>query len=231
MRSASNYRYLDWIMAAFVTVLLCSNLIGAPKVASYAGFSFTAGVFFFPMSYIFGDILTEVYGYAASRRVVWAGFAAMFVAAVASAFVIALPPAPGWPHQAALEAVFASTPRIFVASLVGYFVGEFMNSYVLAKMKVWSQGRHLWMRTIGSTIVGEAMDSVIFYPIAFWGLWPNDVLVTVMITNYLIKVGCEVVMTPVTYRVVSALKRAEGVDVYDRDTDFNPFRLEKEGRL
>lgn len=212
-------------MAAFVTVLLCSNLIGASKIASLGDFSFGAGVLFFPISYIFGDVLTEVYGYARARRVVWAGFGAMIFASFMSWIVLALPPAQGWEHQAAFETVFAATPRIVVGSLIAFFCGEFCNSYVLAKMKVATGGKFLWMRTIGSTIVGEGVDSLLFYPIAFYGIWPNDLVVKVMFSNYLIKVGWEAVITPFTYLIVNALKKAEHEDHFDRHTDFNPFTL------
>ncbi len=219
------YRYYDLVMASFVTVLLCANLIGASKLATLFGFTFGAGVLFFPISYVFGDILTEVYGYARARKVVWAGFGALLFASVMSALVLAFPPAPGWPHQAAFETVFGGTPRIALASLVAYFAGEFTNSFVLAKMKVASEGRHLWARTIGSTIAGEAVDSAIFYPLAFLGVWSVAQVVTVMFSNYLIKVAWEAVMTPFTYRIVGFLKRAENEDYYDRDTDFTPFSL------
>ena len=219
------YRYYDLVMAAFVTVLLCANLIGASKIASVFGFTFGAGVLFFPISYVFGDVLTEVYGYARARKVVWAGFGALVFASIMSAIVLAFPPAPGWPHQAAFETVFGGTPRIALASLVAYFAGEFMNSFVLAKMKIATGGRFLWARTIGSTIAGEAVDSAIFYPLAFLGVWSTPQVVGVMISNYAIKVGWEAVMTPVTYRVVGFLKRAEGEDYYDRDTNFTPFSL------
>lgn len=221
----SEYRYYDFVMAAFVTVLLCSNLIGVSKLTTFFGNTCTTGIFFFPLSYIFGDILTEVYGYAHSRKVVWAGFVAMAFASLMSFVVVNVTPAPGWPHQAAVETVFGSTWRIFVGSLAAFFLGEFTNSYVLAKMKVWTSGKKLWMRTIGSTIVGEAVDSLIFYPVAFLGVWPTDVVVKVLLSNYLIKVMVEVVMTPFTYRIVSFLKRAENEDYYDTHTDFNPFKI------
>lgn len=213
-------------MAAFVCVLLCSNLIGASKIAQWGSFSFGAGVLFFPISYIFGDILTEVYGYAHSRKVVWAGFVAQIFASIMAWVVLALPPAPGWEHQAAFETVFASTPRIVIGSLIAFWLGEFCNSYVLAKMKIWTSGKFLWMRTIGSTIVGEGVDSIIFYPVAFYGIWPNDLLLKVLISNYVIKVCWEALITPFTYLIVNFLKRAEHEDYYDRDTDFNPFRIE-----
>jgi len=221
-----SYRYYDLVMAAFVTVLLCANLIGAAKVAQLGGFTFGAGVLFFPISYVFGDILTEVYGYARARKVVWAGFGALGFASFMSWAVLAFPPAPGWPHQAAYETVFGGTPRIVLASLVAYFCGEFCNSYVLAKMKLRTSGRLLWTRTIGSTIVGEAVDSAVFYPVAFLGVWSHALVLQVMVSNYAIKVLWEVVMTPVTYRVVNFLKRAEHEDYFDRDTDFTPFSLQ-----
>jgi uncharacterized integral membrane protein (TIGR00697 family) len=227
------YRYYDLIMAAFVCVLLCANLIGVSKIAQLeiAGheFKFGAGNLFFPLSYLFGDVLTEVYGYARSRKVVWAGFAALAFASLMSYVVVHLPPASGWPGQATIEAAFGSTWRIALASLIGYFCGEFANSVTLAKLKVLTQGRRLWTRTIGSTIVGEACDTLVFYPLAFLGVWSNDNLASVMIANYCIKVGWEVVATPLTYRVVSALKRAEREDFYDVHTNFTPFSLETPG--
>jgi hypothetical protein len=219
------YRYYDLVLAAFVTVLLCANLIGASKVASLGGFTFGAGVLFFPISYVFGDVLTEVYGYARARRVVWAGFSAQIFAAFMSYCVLAFPPAPGWPHQAAFETVFAGTPRIVLASLTAYFCGEFCNSYVLAKMKLRSGGRHLWVRTIGSTIVGEGVDSLIFYPLAFLGVWPTELVVGVLAGNYSLKVAWEAAMTPFTYRIVNFLKRVEHEDYFDRDTNFTPFSI------
>jgi uncharacterized integral membrane protein (TIGR00697 family) len=220
-----NYRYYDLVLGAFVTVLLCANLIGPAKIATFGGVTFGAGVLFFPISYLFGDILTEVYGYARARRVVWTGFAAMTFAAFMAWVVVGLPPAPGWPHQSAYETVFGSTWRIMLASLTAFWAGEFCNSYVLARMKVWSEGRRLWTRTIGSTIVGEGVDSLIFYHVAFLGIWTQDVLVTVMFTNYVLKVLWEVAATPFTYRIVGWLKRVENEDYYDRGTDFNPFTL------
>jgi queuosine precursor transporter len=220
------YRYYDLVMAAFVTVLLCSNVIGAAKVAQIGPFKFGAGVLFFPISYVFGDVLTEVYGYARARRVVWAGFAALAFASFMSWAILAFPPAEGWTNQEAYETVFGATPRIVLASLIAYFCGEFCNSYVLAKMKIRTEGRWLWTRTIGSTIVGEAVDTLVFYPLAFFGLWTSSLLVSVMIANYLLKVGWEVVMTPLTYRVVNFLKRMEHEDYFDRQTNFTPFSLE-----
>ena len=223
--STRTYKYYDFVMAGFVTVLLCANLIGASKVSTLFGFTFGAGVLFFPISYIFGDILTEVYGYARSRRVVWAGFAALLFASVMSLAVLAFPPAAGWPHQAAFETVFGGTWRIALASMFAYLCGEFCNSFTLAKMKVKTEGRSLWMRTIGSTIVGEAVDSVIFYPLAFGGIWPQEQVIAVMLSNYTLKVGWEVVNTPITYAIVKFLKKKESEDYYDRDTNFTPFSL------
>lgn len=219
------YKYYDFVMVAFVTVLLCANLIGAAKVCEFAGFTFGAGIFFFPLSYIFGDIMTEVYGYARARKIVWAGFAAMTFATFMSAIIIKMPPSPGWPNQAALETIFGGTWRIAGASMLAFFCGEFTNSFVLAKMKILTAGKHLWMRTIGSTVAGEAVDSMIFYPIAFLGIWETELVFKVMIGNYLLKCGWEVVMTPFTYRVVAFLKKAENEDFYDRGTDFTPFSL------
>jgi len=224
-RDAKRYRYYDLVMAAFVTVLLCSNLIGASKVTRVFGFSFGAGIFFFPLSYVFGDILTEVYGYARSRKVVWAGFGAMAFASVMSFVVVHLPPAPGWVGQEALQSIFGQTWRLMLASLIAFFMGEFSNSYVLAKMKLWTNGKFLWTRTIGSTIVGEAVDSLLFYPIAFLGTWPTELVIQVMTANYMMKVAWETIMTPVTYRIVAFLKKAESEDYYDWETDFSPFTL------
>jgi queuosine precursor transporter len=220
------YKYYDLVMALFVTILLCSNVIGAAKVATVWGFTFGAGVLFFPISYIFNDVLTEVYGYARARKVVWAGFGAIVFASFMSWIIVALPPAMGWNDQQAYETVFGQTPRIVFASLTAFFVGEFANSYVLAKMKVRTNGRHLWMRTIGSTVVGEAVDSIVFYPVAFLGVWDRNLVLQVMISNYIIKCTWEALITPVTYKVVNFLKRAEQEDYYDHKTNFTPFSIE-----
>jgi uncharacterized integral membrane protein (TIGR00697 family) len=213
-------------MAAFVTVLLCSNIIGSQKVASLWGFEFGAGILFFPLSYIFGDILTEVYGYARARKVVWAGFAALAFASVTAWVVVSLPPSADFRNQHAVETIFGGTPRIALASLIAFFCGEFCNSYTLAKMKILTKGRALWSRTIGSTVVGELVDSVIFYPLAFYGTWETPTIVLVMTHNYFLKVLWEALCTPVTYRVVAALKRVEREDYYDIKTKFTPFSLE-----
>lgn len=219
------YRYYDFITATFVTVLLCSNLIGPAKVCEIGGFTFGAGILFFPISYLFGDILTEVYGYARARRVVWTGFGALAFASLMSVVVLRLPPAPSYTGQAALESVFGITPRIVAASLLAFWAGEFANSFALAKMKVRTQGRRFWERAIGSTAIGAAVDSGIFYPVALLGVLPTRVVLSVMVTNYVLKVLWEVLMLPVTYRVVNALKRAEHEDHFDRRTDFTPFSL------
>lgn len=233
MQKAKNYRYYDLIMAAFVTVLLCSNLIGVHKVSYvnlpfYGEYIYGAGVLFFPISYLFGDILTEVYGYARSRRVIWAGFGASIFASLMAWIVTSLAPAPTMSpeQQQAVNLIFGQTPRIVGASLIAFWSGEFVNSFVLAKMKLLTSGRYLWTRTIGSTIVGEIADSLVFYPVAFLGVWSNEQLISVMIGNYLIKVLWEAAATPFTYVIVNFLKRAEHEDYFDRDTDFNPFSLE-----
>ena len=232
MTAPRQYRYYEFVMAAFVTVLICSNLIGPAKIAHITlpvvgDVIFGAGVLFFPISYVFGDVLTEVYGYARSRRVIWAGFGALAFAALMAAVVVALPPAPDWKNQAAYEIAFGSTWRIAAASMIAYFVGEFVNSFVLAKMKIMTGGRWLWSRFVGSTIFGEGVDSLIFYPLAFYGsgIIPNELLPRVMLSQFIAKVAVEVVFMPVTYRIVGFLKRAEDEDYYDRDTRFTPFSL------
>jgi len=227
------YRYYDLVMAAFVTVLLCSNFIGAAKQTTIdlpllGATTFGAGVLFFPISYIFGDVLTEVYGYGRDRRVVWAGFGALAFASFMAWVVVSLPPAGSdfmKSYQASLEAVFGNSWRIALGSMIAFWAGSFSNSYVLAKMKLWSSGRWLWTRTIGSTLVGELVDSALFYFIAFYGIWANGDVIKIAIAQYVLKTLWEVVMTPVTYRVVGFLKRAENEDYYDRGTDFSPFRL------
>ncbi len=227
------YRYYDLLLAAFVVVLLCSNLIGAGKAAVITlpvlgEVSYGAGILFFPISYLFGDILTEVYGYAHDRRAVWAGFAALLFAALMSLVVLSLTPAPGDymdNYQRGLETVFGNTWRIVLASIIAFWVGSMANAYVMAKMKILTGGRHLWMRTIGSTAVGEAFDSTLFYMMAFYAIWPTEQVIAVAIAQYFLKTGWEVIMTPVTYRVVGWLKRKEGEDYYDVGTDFTPFRV------
>ena len=233
MVNPKNYKYYDFVMAAFVTVLLCSNFIGAAKQAVIhlpliGETPFGAGVIFFPISYIFGDILTEVYGYGRDRRVVWAGFAALAFASFMAWVVVSLPPAKSEfmaAYQGQLEGVFGNAWRISAGSMIAFWAGSFSNSYVLAKMKIWTAGKWLWTRTIGSTLVGELVDSSLFYVIAFYGIWATGDIVKVAIAQYILKSGWEAVMTPVTYRVVAFLKKAENEDYYDRRTDFNPFSL------
>jgi len=224
------YRYYDFILGAFVCVLLCSNLIGPAKVAEVhlpliGDFKFGAGVLFFPISYIFGDILTEVYGYARARRVIWSGLIALVFASFMATVVVKLPPAASWQGQEAYEQIFGQTPRIVFASITAFFCGEFANSYTLAKMKLWTQGKALWTRVVGSTVVGEGVDSLVFYPLAFLGVWKTQDVLAVLAANYTMKVLWEVLATPLTYKIVAALKRAENEDYYDRDTKFTPFSL------
>ena len=256
------FRFYDFVMAAFVAILLLSNIIGAAKLtfvevswwpagwwpAPEGIFIYGAGILFFPLGYVIGDVLTEIYGFARARRVIWTGFAAMIFLAFMSFVVVSLPAFDGWacaasgfdgngpltsttdPNgpsgaicQQTYESVFGSTWRIVVASIVAFWAGEFVNSYVMAKMKVLTKGRALWTRTIGSTVVGQGVDSLIFYPIAFYGIWTTEAVVTVMVTNWLLKVVWEAALTPVTYAVVGWLKKAEGVDLFDTETDFSPF--------
>ncbi len=233
-----SFRYYDFLLVGMVTVLLCSNLIGPGKVGEVnlplvGAFAFGAGNLFFPIGYIFGDVMTEVYGYARARRAIWAGFGAMIFATLMSLVVVGMTPSADEPYNAviqpALEVVFGNTWRIVAASILAYWVGDFVNSFVMAKMKVWSEGRHLWMRTIGSTICGQGADSLLFYPIAFYGIWTTDALLSVIAFNFAFKLAVEVAFTPVTYAVVGWLKRAEGVDTYDRNTHFTPFSLRDEG--
>lgn len=226
-------RYFDLTMAAFVTVLLLSNVLGAGKVAvvelPWIGpWPFGAGILFFPVAYVLGDVLTEVYGYARARRCVWAGFAGLVFLAFMSSVVVALPPAPTWDGQAAYEAIFGQVPRIVFAGMLAFWAGEFTNSFVLARMKVWTGGRHLWSRTIGSTLVGQGVDSLIFYPVAFLGAagWTDALVLQVTLTQWALKVTWEVLLTPVTYLVIDFLKRREGVDLFDESTNFTPFSTE-----
>jgi queuosine precursor transporter len=232
------FRYYDLLVGGMVAVLLCSNLIGPAKVCTVTlpllgALSFGAGNLFFPISYIFGDVLTEVYGYARARRAIWAGFAGLAFASFMTWVILAMTPSPDEPFNAqlqpALETVFGSTWRIVAASMVAYWLGDFTNSYVLAKMKLWTRGRWLWTRTIGSTMVGQGVDSLVFYPIAFIGIWEGETIFAVIVFNWTMKVLVEIVFTPVTYAVIGFLKRREGVDVYDESTRFTPFSLRDEG--
>lgn len=233
-----NFRYYDFLMAGTVAVLLCSNLIGPAKacivtVPIIGVVTFGAGNLFFPISYIFGDVMTEVYGYARARRAIWAGFAAMIFATTMSAIIVSMPASPTSDYnkvlQPALETVFGNTWRIVVASMLAFWVGDFVNSFVMAKMKVWTEGRMLWTRTIGSTVCGQSIDSLLFYPVAFYGILDNATLGSLMVFNVLFKIGVEVAFTPLTYLVVNGLKRAEGVDTFDTDISFSPFSLKDEG--
>lgn len=264
-RAPVTFKYYDFVMAAFVAILLLSNIIGAAKTtfvevpfwpdglwpAPDGVFVYGAGILFFPLGYVIGDVLTEIYGFARARRVIWTGFAAMLFLAFMSYVVVALPPfddwrcaASGFDGQGPLTArsgdvplgqicqetyvsVFGNAWRIVAASIIAFWAGEFVNSYVMAKMKVWTKGKALWTRTIGSTVVGQGVDSLIFYPLAFYGIWSTELVVTVMITNWLLKVFWEAALTPVTYFVVGKLKKAEGVDLFDTDTDFSPFSTKK----
>lgn len=256
-RAPAAFRYYDLVMAAFVAILLLSNIIGAAKL-TFVGvpfwpqgwwpapdgvFIYGAGILFFPLGYVIGDVLTEIYGFAKARRVIWVGFGALTFLAFMSFVVTSLPAFAGWECagsdtltmkgipaapagdicQQTYESVFGSTWRIVIASITAFWVGEFVNSFVMAKMKVWTKGRMLWTRTIGSTFVGQGVDSLIFYPVAFLGIWTTEAVVTVMVTNWALKVLWEAVLTPVTYAVVNRLKKAEGVDLFDLDTDFSPF--------
>ncbi len=235
-KAMRNYRYFDLVMALFVTVLLLSNLLSSAKIIDLGvslgplALVFDAGTLVFPISYIFGDILTEVYGYRRSRRVIWTGFLATALMGLFVWFAGALPGEPGWEQyagQGAYDVILGSISGLVVASLAAYFVGEFSNSFVLAKLKVATRGRWLWLRTIGSTLVGQGVDTITFFIIAtLLGVFPAPLLLSLIVTNYLLKVGIEVLFTPLTLAVIPWLKRMENEDYYDHDTDFNPFRLD-----
>ena len=227
-----NYKYYDLVMAAFVTVLITANIIGPAKISQLdlpmiGTITFGAGVLFFPISFIFGDILTEVYGYAASRRVIWTGFAGLAFASLMAWVIVALPPAPFWDNQEVYEIAFGSAWRVALAGLIAFAAGEFINSWVMAKMKIWSQGKHLWLRTISSTIAGEGVDSILFYPLAFYnsGVIPNDKIWLVVVAQFFAKTMVEVSFTPFIYKIINFLKRKENIDFYDHQTNFNPFKL------
>jgi uncharacterized integral membrane protein (TIGR00697 family) len=217
-----NYKYLGAISVFFVSVLLISN-VASTKIVDLKWFVFDGGTLLFPLSYIFGDILTEVYGYRRSRSVIWLGFFMALLMSLVFILIGKLPPASDWGNQAAYDAILGLTPRLVIASLIAYFAGEFSNSFILAKMKIWTKGKNLWMRTIGSTLVGELVDSTLFIMIAFWGILPDSLLISLIISNYLFKTGIEVLFTPITYKVVKFLKQKEGEDYYDTNTNFNPF--------
>ena len=219
-----NYKYYTRIAVFFVAILLISNIVST-KIVDFGPFSFDGGTLLFPLSYIFWDILTEVYGYKRSRPIIWMGFGAALLMAVTIMVVAWLPSSSGRTGQAAYQQILWLTPRIVAASLIAYSVGEFSNSYLLAKIKIWMQGKKLRVRTIGSTVVGEFFDTTIFVLIAFWGVFDNSLLISILVSNYIFKVGVEVLFTPITYRVVARLKRAEKEDYYDTETNFNPFIL------
>ncbi|HKZ83410.1 MAG TPA: queuosine precursor transporter [Anaerolineae bacterium] len=234
-----HYRYLNWVTAIFVACLITANII-AVKLIDIGGLILPAAVIIFPVSYIVGDVLTEVYGYARARQVIWIGFTCNLIAVIAIAIASALPPADFWaPNQAAYETTLGFTPRLLAASFVAYLVGEFLNSYVLARMKVATNGRYLWARTIGSTLIGQFADSAVFItlgllqitalPPAVQGTLPPQALLNTIVVQWLFKSVYEIVATPLTYVVVGRLKRAEGVDVFDFETDFSPFHVRVDG--
>lgn len=217
-----NYKHLTTISVFFVAVLLISN-IASTKILDFGWFTFDGGTLLFPLSYIFGDILTEVYGYKKSRSVIWLGFFSALVMSLVFIVVGKLPAAADWGNQAAYDAILGTTPRIVMASLLAFLSGEFSNSFILAKMKIWTKGKMLWARTIGSTVVGEFVDSTLFILIAFVGILPGSLLLTLIISNYIFKTLVEVLFTPITYAVIAFLKKEESEDYYDTNTNFNPF--------
>lgn len=222
--SRKSFLYFDFIMASFVAVLLISN-IASTKIVQVGPLTFDGGTVLFPLAYIFGDVLTEVYGYSRGRRVIWTGFVWIAIAALVFTVIDKMQPAPGWELQDAFSAILGQTPRIVLGSMLAFWAGEFVNSYVLAKMKVATKGRWLWTRTIASTLFGEGVDTVVFLLVAFWGVLPIELLISIAISNYIFKVGIEVLFTPATYGIVGFLKRKENEDYYDVNTDFNPFVL------
>lgn len=221
------FLYFDLIMASFVAVLLISN-IASTKIVQVGALTFDGGTVLFPLAYIFGDVLTEVYGYARGRRVIWTGFAWIAIAALVFSLIDWMQPAQGWDLQDSFHAILGQTPRIVAGSMLAFWAGEFVNSYVLAKMKVLTGGRWLWTRTIGSTLVGQGVDTAVFLFVAFWGVLPVELLWSLAVSNYIFKVGVEVLFTPVTYAVVGFLKRKENEDYYDAETNFNPFAFSEQ---
>ena len=220
-----SYKYLDIATVAFVVTLFFSNFIGNSKVSQLGPFTFTTGLVLFPLSYLLGDVLTEVYGYSKSRRVIWLGFGSLLVSILLVQLMIWLPPANEWHNQKAYETIFSNSFRTTISSIIAFWAGEFTNSFTLAKMKILTKGKHLWTRTIGSTVVGEGVDTLIFYPLAFGGLlaFPGHLIFAIMASNYILKVMWEVFATPFTYKIVAFLKKKEHEDYYDYKTDFNPF--------
>jgi queuosine precursor transporter len=217
-------KYFAIITGLFVSVLLVSN-IASTKILDLGLFIFDGGTLLFPLSYIFGDILTEVYGYKKARKVIWTGFGAALMMSAVLWTVGMLPPAAGWENQQAYETILGVVPRIVIASLIAYFAGEFSNSYIMAKMKIKSKGKSLWKRTIGSTLVGEGIDTMLFATIAFFGTMPTEIFIALIVSNYVFKVGIEILFTPATYAIVNFLKKEEQKDVFDYNTDFSPFKI------
>ena len=224
-----SYKYLDIATVAFVITLFISNFIGNSKIIQFGNFTCTAGVILFPFSYLIGDILTEVYGYSKSRRVIWIGFVSLILSVIFVQIMIKLPPANNWHNQKIFEEIFSNSARIAFSSIIAYWAGEFANSFTLAKMKILTGGKYLWTRTIGSTIAGEAADSLIFYPLAFYGLasFSWDLIFSIMLSNYVIKVLWEIIATPFTYKAVGLLKKQEHEDYYDYKTNFSPFVIDR----
>ena len=223
-----SYKYLDLITVTFVVILFLSNFVANNKFSQIGDFAFGSGIIFFPVSYLLGDVLTEVYGYSKYRRVIWIGFSVLLIATIFIQAILLLPPAKDWPNQLAYETVFSNAPRTVISSILAFWCGEFSNSFILAKMKILTSGKYLWTRTIGSTIIGEGVDTLIFYPLAFGGLlaFPWHLIFKVMIANYTLKVLWEVIATPLTYKVVAFLKKKENEDYFDHKTNFSPFKLE-----
>lgn len=219
------FRYYDLLVHAFVVILLISNLVGQ-KITAVGPFRISGAQLLFPITYIFGDVFTEVYGYGASRRAIWIGFFASALLAVMGLISVWLPAAPGWDGQAAFARVFNFVPRLILASLIAFWCGEFANSFVMAKMKLLTKGRYLWTRTVGSTVAGQAVDTIVVMVLAFGGSLSGELIANLIVSAYLGKVLYEVAATPVTYWIVNSLKRREGVDVFDTNTDFNPFHGE-----
>lgn len=226
--SFKHYKYLDILTVLFVTVLLLSNLVTHNKVCRLGNYVFTSGIILFPLSYLLGDVLTEVYGYARSRRIIWIGFWSLIFSTTIVQIILLMPPADGWYNQRAYETVLGNVPRTVISSIIAFWAGEFTNSFVIAKMKIFTKGKYLFTRTIGSTVCGEAVDTLIFYPLAFYGLpsFPLELILKIMITNYTLKVLWEVFATPITYKVVEFLKKKENEDYYDYKTDFSPFHVD-----
>lgn len=220
-----SYKYLNLLTAFFAVVLLISNIVST-KITTIGPLTFDGGTLLFPLSYIFGDILTEVYGFKINRKVIWIGFFMALFSMLVIMFIGWLPAAVDWGNQDAYDLILGLTPRIIIASLIAYFVGEFLNSFIMAKMKILTKGRHLWLRTISSTIIGEGFDTVLFVMIAFAGVFEPDLIWAILISNYLIKVGVEVICTPITYYFVNKLKKLENEDYFDFKTNFNPFLLD-----